>query len=310
MSKLLEYRKTLTIREAAEQLENLLEERVTDSDILRLGLDEHLTLSLDLFNLAPGQLGELVPKEKVVVLLCLADDFGKTSCPEIEHAIPIDDDLCGISFDELSPGIKKLADEGKLTIEIKAVHFPDAGWVKFSEEVKFLSGLWDLVMEGPVRLDIEARYRRLVGEPAVTVSAPSPYMLTREPGQFAQLLEADNPQVPKIIGDPLIDTKGLRHAASAPRDAQLVVRPIELSKLLEKRSTDKTKTEKPLTTTERNTLLCMISALCAKVGINPAERGSASRIVRLLDKHGTPHSEETVRNHLRKIEGAVESRTK
>ena len=161
-----------------------------------------------------------------------------------------------------------------------------------------------------MRLDIEARYRRLVGAPEVTVSALSPYMLQRDSGEFAMLLEAKKPQVPKIIGDPLIHAKGLLHAASIPRDAQLVVRPIELEKLGEKRFTDNTEAEKPLTTTERNTLLCMISALCAKVGINPSERGSASKIVRLLEKHGTPHSEETVRNHLRKIEDAVESRTK
>lgn len=314
MSKLLEYRKALTIREAAEQLEKLLGERVADSDILRLGLDGHLTLSVDLFNLAPGEVGNLVPKEEVVVYLYLADDFDVASCPELENAVPIDDGLRAMSLHELSPGIKKLADEGKVTIDIKATHLPEAGWVQFSREVQFLSGLWDLVMEGPVRLDIEARYRRLVGAPEVTVSALSPYVLQRQSGEFAMLLEAEKSQVPKIIGDPLIHAKGLLHAASIPRDAQLVVRPVQLENLVEKRSTGnpeaEPEAEKPLTTTERNTLLCMISALCAKVGINPSERGSASRIVRLLDKHGTPHSEETVRNHLRKIEDAVESRTK
>lgn len=46
MSKLLKLKKWLTIPEAAERLSNTLEDKVTEADVLRLGLDNHLKLSV------------------------------------------------------------------------------------------------------------------------------------------------------------------------------------------------------------------------------------------------------------------------
>lgn len=310
MNKLLEYRKALTIDEAAEQLGLAFGERVKPQDVLRLGLDGHLTLSVDLFNLAPGQFGKLIPEKEVVVHIHIKDSLVEASCPEIENAVPLEKNLRAIFFPELSPKIRGLEDEGKIEIKIMATKFPGASWVQFFGEVQFLNGIWDLVMEGPVRLDIEARYRLLSGASQVTVHSLSSYLLQRQPQEFARLLETEKPLTPKIIDDPFSIAQGVLHASSLPNDAQLVVRTSELKKLVERESRDKIEPERPLATTERNTLLCMISALCTKAGINPSERGSASRIVRLLDKQGTPLSEETVRKHLRKIEDAVEARTK
>ncbi len=69
-------------------------------------------------------------------------------------------------------------------------------------------------------------------------------------------------------------------------------------------------TEKPVTTTERNSQLTIIAALCDRLGINHQERGAASRIAKMTEEIGAPVSDDTVRRVLAKIPGALESRMK
>lgn len=66
--------------------------------------------------------------------------------------------------------------------------------------------------------------------------------------------------------------------------------------------------EKPLTTTERNTLLTIIAALCDDSVINPSDRSSASLIAKMTEDFGAPVTDETVRNVLSKIPDALQSR--
>lgn len=67
---------------------------------------------------------------------------------------------------------------------------------------------------------------------------------------------------------------------------------------------------KTLTSTERNTLLIMIAALCVKAGINAADSKAAGQIERLIDQlgNGSRVTDETIRKHLDKIPGAMASR--
>lgn len=67
---------------------------------------------------------------------------------------------------------------------------------------------------------------------------------------------------------------------------------------------------KGLTTTERNTLLTIIAALCNDDAINYQERGAARRIAELTEAIGAPVSEDAVKRHLDKISEALESRKK
>ncbi|MCQ1549839.1 MAG: hypothetical protein NOF05_13710 [Candidatus Accumulibacter phosphatis] len=68
--------------------------------------------------------------------------------------------------------------------------------------------------------------------------------------------------------------------------------------------------EKPLTTTERNTLLAIIAALCEHASIKPKDRGAAGQIARMTEDIGAPVSDDTVRRWLAKIPDALESRMK
>jgi hypothetical protein len=68
--------------------------------------------------------------------------------------------------------------------------------------------------------------------------------------------------------------------------------------------------EKPLQTTERNTLLTIIAALCDYSAIKHQERGAASQIVKMTEEIGAVVSVDTVRRALEKIPDALETRMK
>ena len=69
--------------------------------------------------------------------------------------------------------------------------------------------------------------------------------------------------------------------------------------------------EKPLGTTERNTLLVIIAALCKESNIDWAKgKGGAEAISRLTQEMGAPISDDTIRAKLKEIDSAIESRQK
>lgn len=68
--------------------------------------------------------------------------------------------------------------------------------------------------------------------------------------------------------------------------------------------------ERPLSTTERNSLLTIIAALCDYSGIPHQKRGAASQIAKLTEEIGASVSADTVKRVLEKIPDALNSRTK
>jgi hypothetical protein len=68
--------------------------------------------------------------------------------------------------------------------------------------------------------------------------------------------------------------------------------------------------EKPLGTTERNTLLTIIAALCDYSAIDPKGRGTAIQIAKLTEEIGAPVSDDAIRKALAKLTDALETRKK
>jgi hypothetical protein len=68
--------------------------------------------------------------------------------------------------------------------------------------------------------------------------------------------------------------------------------------------------DKPLPTTERNTLLTIIAALCVDDAIDYKARGAATHIARLTEEIGAKVDADTVRRALSKTPDALESRKK
>jgi len=69
-------------------------------------------------------------------------------------------------------------------------------------------------------------------------------------------------------------------------------------------------TEKPLATTERNTLLTIIAALCNYSAIDISARGTATQIAIYTDEIGVSVSDDAIRSVLGKINSALETRKK
>jgi len=73
---------------------------------------------------------------------------------------------------------------------------------------------------------------------------------------------------------------------------------------------DPGKSERPLSTRARRTLLTIIAALCNEAGIKYQDRGASKRISELTDKIGAAVTDDTIRNIISEIEDAVETRMK
>ena len=73
---------------------------------------------------------------------------------------------------------------------------------------------------------------------------------------------------------------------------------------------DSAPVDKPLNTTERNTLLTIIAALCDYSAIDPKARGSATQIASMTAELGAPVTDETILKALVKIPDAVARRMK
>jgi len=70
------------------------------------------------------------------------------------------------------------------------------------------------------------------------------------------------------------------------------------------------KVDRPLSTRARRTLLTIIAALCEHTKIDPQARGTAQRIREASESLGAPVDDETIRNTLRAIDDALETRMK
>jgi len=70
------------------------------------------------------------------------------------------------------------------------------------------------------------------------------------------------------------------------------------------------KTERPLTTRSRRTLLIIIAALCNKAGININDWGAAKRISEITEEIGAVVTDDTIHKIISEIDDAVESRMK
>ena len=84
----------------------------------------------------------------------------------------------------------------------------------------------------------------------------------------------------------------------------------ERDALLGERNSLRAMVDKAITTTERNTLLIIIAALCDYSAIKHQERGVAQRIKEMTDEIGAHLDDQTILTALKKIPTALEARMK
>lgn len=193
MSKLLKLKEWLTLPDAAKCLGSSLGEDVAVEDLLRLALDGHLVLSVNLVNHASARVGKYV-------------EFADTNwifCPPLFDRKPINQ----IEEEDLSRYPKSLQDAILATPKnlwatcdamMMSLDAGEGRFINLSNEVETVSGIWDLPMIGGEMLDVEHFYQSKSGGPAVTLQSLEGTFLSRASGEVCQLQESyeHNPYMP------------------------------------------------------------------------------------------------------------------
>lgn len=350
MSKLFKLKEWLTVPESAKRLSITFGEEVTESDVLRLALDGRLRLSVYFVNHATARCGKVVSVEEIEWKLFPSLNItGPQHQTASEHSLEQEN--------AWQAPTKLLA----LLKDIPANEWPNWMWIpsglkidggrflELSDNAVTLRGVWDLLMIGNERLDIEHEYQTLTGGPAVTLQGLDGAFVEGNDGEMCQLQESfdDNEYQPGSSAalerlKQNIASNGIegaeaesllnRHkeqrkeflerqrtrpakekyypAGGLPKDAVIVVRTEALREFEQSVNGAPHGQEKSIATRERNSLLTIIAAFCKYEGIDPKERGAAGEIVQMTEDLGAPVSDDTVRRILAKIPDALESRRK
>ncbi len=203
MRKLLKLKQWLSLDDAAAHLSILFDEPVGVPDVLRLGLDKHLTLSMEFVNGARARLGSVIRYADV---------------PTYE--------LPPIGLDGLPRADKVTVVDGYL-LEPVAEITADTPCIHFEKEVSPIDGVWDLAMTGNELFDVEFRFHQLTGGPEVTMSNLEGTFLRRTDGTWASLQAhfKDNEFHRKEdIKKPWSDRRNFYPAGGLPSDGVFVVR--------------------------------------------------------------------------------------
>lgn len=327
MNKLYELRPWLTLQEAAQHLATLVGEVVCEADVLRLGLDGHLKLSVNFINHAKARKGNVIPIEEAQYEEFPSEFFPMLSVTD-EH-------------------------KGKPIRVMKGINLDDKRVLNLGTDVVTLDAVYDLAMLGNERLDIEHKYQTLTNGPAITLQGLDGAFVTNDTNTMYQLLESydDNEYQAGTNGrlrelereivfnnikpakakellakhgedrkiflakakerrDSGLNSENYYPAGGLPEDCVIVVRTDALREFEQSINGAAKPTEKPLTTTERNTLLTIIAALCDYSDIDPKARGTARQIAGMTEEIGAPVTDETIHKALGKIKDAVDRRMK
>lgn len=317
MSKLFKLKVWLTVPDAARHLSIVFGEEVSEPDVLRLALDGHLKLSVNFVNHAEARCGKIIPIDEA----------------EFEEVPSLD----GQGTVRLYGGPILFA-EGRQTDVIK-----------LEKTVASLAGIYDLPMIGSERLDVEHLYQQLTGGPAITLHGMDGTFVEGRDGLICQLQEdfdeneyqagskvqlreleeriaidgIEESEAQKLLDKHKQDRKKFLErrasrdkannyypAGGLPKDAVLVVRTEALRDFEHAINGAPKNPDKPISTTERNTLLTIIAALCDYSAIDPAGRGTAGQIAKLTEEVGAPVTDDTIRKILSKIPDTLERRKK
>jgi len=345
MSKLFNLKEWLTVADAARHLSIVFGEEVTEADVLRFALDGHLRLSVNFVNGTHACQGKIASWEETK--WTLVPSLGKQLRfnPELStvnarqtppNLLALFNETPEDEMDKFLPLMKSLDIDGERFLNIE-------------KEVKTIWGVWGLPMLCGERLDIEHQYQQLTGGPAITNENMDGTFVEGHGGIMCQIMESfdsnpyqtgSNAQLEIIkerianenIGEKEAEILLTRHkedrkiylekrkraprrrdfypAGGLPSDAVLVVRTDALREFEQAINGPSEKPEKPLATTERNSLQAIIAALCDYSAINHQDRGAAIQIAKLTEEMGSPVSDDTVRRALVKIPGTLISRMK
>ena len=279
MSNLFKLRGWLTIPDAARHLSIVLDEEVRECDVLRLALDDHLAMSVLFVNAA----------------------FARPCVPVKPDEILYDEVTSLDGVTQL-----KLPKHGRCWGDWRG-NFQVA-----SNFVTELTGVWDLPLTDGGRADVEYLYHNLIGNPELGIVTLEGLLVQDSRGALYELQSSfkDNPYFKGQLKAPYNHPENFHPAGGLPNDAVLVVRTAALRDFEAKISGEVEPDQKPLSTTERNTLLVLIGALCKNAAIDPVARTAAGQLQQLVRAIGGEMDDGTIRDKLRQIPEAIRAKSK
>lgn len=189
-SKLNQFKEWMTVADAAKQISSTLnEELVTEADVYRLALDGQLRLSVYFVNHVEAYRGVFISSDESFLMIFPDEPYPqklKALCEEIPESERREPVACGRSID-------------------------GDRFVTVSKYITTLSGVFDLSMIGAERLDVESKYQKLTGGPAVKSRGEEGAFVEGLDGKIYQLQDANREE-------------GYYPADGLPNDAVMVVR--------------------------------------------------------------------------------------
>lgn len=151
MRKLEKFKDWLTIEDAAKRLSISAGEDICEADILRLGLDGHLTLSVYFVNPVKGNLRDI---ER------LGKDHFEYGGPQIHKTADEVKAWFDKALDELQESFDRLPAGWDQGLDLEAVVMAHDDGLQNPQR---LEGVWDLPMLGEEALEVKREYQRLTG---------------------------------------------------------------------------------------------------------------------------------------------------
>jgi hypothetical protein len=176
-SKLFKLKDWLTLSEAARHLSILFGEVVNEADLLRLALDGHLKLSVNFVNHAQARIGKVIPIEKAEY----RESLFKRKCAIIKAK--------KLGDTEEGREAMRLALEIPPDYMLNGLRLDEKRVLVLDRDVKTIRGVWDLVMIGGERIDVEHQFQMMTGGPEVTLTYLDGAFVERE-GLMAQIQES------------------------------------------------------------------------------------------------------------------------
>ena len=284
VSKLFKLKKWVTIPDAARHLSQIVNEPVSEADVLQMALDGHIKLSVDFPNCAKARIGRVIPYKEVPHRQLPSLD-GKSTLTYADGYI-----------------LHDLKDGEQINDETPFIHF--------DKEIVSIDGIWDLAMLGNERFDIANDLQNMIGGPEVTMINIDGTFLNRPDGSWAALQNKFEDKTVTDLNGQMKTVRGSYYPAGGlGTDCTRVIRTSEILEL--QSSLASFDFDKPLGNRERDTLLTIIAVLCKEAKLEYAKAAKTAGLIQSTAAGmGLSIGETTIEVHLKKIPNAIATRMK
>ena len=214
--------------------------------------------------------------------------------------------------------IVRLALDGELQLSVNLLEpmaaIQDSEGAKLSEHRENIEGVWDLLLKGPVRLELQKRYRTMCGPPYVELDTREGAFVTGKKGVVYQLAL---PPFLKRVSDPNLSVLpvgtvlGVRRQVLDAAVASFALHSPGPEGQQPSKSAAADPLDRLLRKRERATLLTIIAALARAADIDISKASKAGAIIEAqIDQLGARVSGRTIEIHLKRIPDALERNSK